>query len=152
MEDGKKGEIMEKWKIWVLIPAVMLVLSLFSACAAPQAKYRTKEFLPFANVKPLEVNPNVVENMSRAQYEEYMRRLKEYNVWVRDTAYANAYTAYGEKQWVNNEEGGPPIPPQNNYGIQSFSPSVSVFGKRSEEYRRASDELWQQVKKELESE
>ncbi len=138
---------MEKWKICIL---VIVVLSFLSACAAPQAKYRTKEFLPFAKVTPLRVDPNIIKSMDREQYEEYMRRLKEYNAWARDAAYVNAYTAYGEKQWVNNEEGGPPIPPQNNYSTQNFSSSsVSVFGERSEEYRRASDELWKELELEL---
>ena len=90
---------------------ICLVVVGLAACAAPQAKYRGNENSPFTRIKPLEVDSNQIQKMSPQEFDEYMRRLRAYNNYVRDTAYANGYYGYSEKQWVNDEEGGAPAPP-----------------------------------------
>lgn len=92
------------------IVVVLAVISL-AACAAPQAKYRGNENSPFTKIEPLQVDPNAIQSMTPQEFDEYMRRLRAYNNYVRDTAYANGYYGYSEKQWVNDEEGGAPAPP-----------------------------------------
>lgn len=89
---------------------VALIVSL-AACAAPQKAFRGNENSPFTRIEPLRVDPNAIQSMSPQEFDEYMRRLRTYNNYVRDTAYANGYYGYSEKQWVNDEEGGPPSPP-----------------------------------------
>lgn len=92
------------------IVALLVIVGL-SACGAPQKAFRGNENSPFQRIEPLRVDPNAIQSMSPQEFNEYMHRLQTYNAYVRDTAYSNAYYGYSEKQWVNDENGGPPAPP-----------------------------------------
>jgi len=93
------------------ILAIILVVVGLTGCAASHAKHRGSENAPFQRIEPLRVDPNQIKHMSAQEFDEYMRRLRTYNNHVRDTAYANGYYAYSEKQWHSDVEGGPPAPP-----------------------------------------
>jgi len=56
-----------------------------------------------------------LNNLTDEEFDTYMHRLKEYNEYIRDTAYTNGYYGYSEKQWVNDEDGGPPVPAMSLY-------------------------------------
>jgi len=140
---------MKKYVPYILAIFVGLMLA---ACAAPQAKYRTKEYAPHAKITPLQVDPNAIQTMDKEEFEEYMRRLKVYNQYVRDTGYASAYQAYSEKQWVNNPEGGPPSTPQGWNDTQSYTVTPSrkgVFDERTNAMREEADRLWNEVQEAL---
>ena len=63
-------------KLVLLIIVLAWIALVMSACAAPQAKYRTKEHATHAVIKPLQVDPNAIQTMTKPEFEEYMRRLK----------------------------------------------------------------------------
>lgn len=121
-----------------------------SGCASSHEKYRTKEHATHAVITPLQVDPNAIQTMSPEQFDEYMRRLKVYNQYVRDTGYASAYQAYTEKQWVNDPEGGPPSTPDGWNDTRSYTSSrPGVFNEKSNAMRQEADRLWQQVQEVL---
>lgn len=96
----------------------------FSGCASSSGhtKYRGNPNTPLADIQPLRVDPNVLHGMSPQQRIEYLEYVSAYNKYARDVAYTNGYTAYNEKQWVNDAEGGAPSPPAD-YGQQSQAQS-----------------------------
>ena len=112
IERGTKMKMIKNNTLYILI-AYILLTSLM-ACGAPQSKFRGIENTPLTQLKPLHVDPNEVKNMSDDEFDAYMRRLRKYNAYVRDTAYTNGYYGYSEKQWVNDKDGGPPVPAMND--------------------------------------
>lgn len=99
----------------LMVSVVFLSVFLTSCAGSGHTKYRGNPNTPLANIQPLQVDPNVLHGMSPQQRIEYLEYVSAYNRYARDVAYTNGYTAYNEKQWVNDEEGGPPSPPAD-YG------------------------------------
>ena len=135
------------------IITLALVAFLLSACASVprHEKYRAKEHATHAVIVPFEIDPNEIKSMEPEEFDEFMRRLKVYNQFVRDTGYASAYQAYAEMQWVKDPESGPPSTPEGWNDTKSYtSPRPGVFGdSKSAAMRAEADRLWLRVEEML---
>lgn len=140
-----------KRNIVLSIVSLSWIALMLGGCAAPHAKYRTHEHATHAVITPLQVDPNAIHEMKKEQFEEYMRRLKVYNEFVRDTGYASAYQAYAEKQWANDPEGGPPTTPEGWSDDSSYLNSrPGVFNDaKTSAMREEADRLWLRVQEML---
>jgi hypothetical protein len=102
---------MNNYRVFLTLAMGFFLFTIGCAGGAPHAKYRGAENAPHMQITPLRADPNVMATMSPSQRANYLRGINDYNLTLQNIAYTNAYTAYSEKQWVNDPEGGPPAPP-----------------------------------------
>lgn len=128
-------------KMVLLIVVLAIVTLIVSGCAvtqkAPQSKHRGNPNSPFMDIKPLVVDWNLAMKMSEPDYKEYVRRVNEYNDYIRNIANVNAETAYSDKQWENDPNSGPAVVPytMTRQGVGVYDPAAQTKVMREEANR-----------------